>query len=111
MMTDIHNINIIQVKNEAMRVIGWAMVLSITLNNILFTLWRSLEYNEKTTNLQQKNDKRYHIMLHRVHLARTGFEYTMLLVIGNACIGSSKSNCHTIMITAASRYNIYIRQP
>jgi hypothetical protein len=40
-------------------------------------------------------------MLYRVHLAWVGFELTTLVVIGTDCIGSYKSNYHTIMTTAA----------
>ena len=35
-------------------------------------------------------------MLYWVHLARAGFKLTTLVVIGNDCIGSCKSNYHTI---------------
>ena len=40
-----------------------------------------------------------HIMLYRVHLAWVGFEPTTLVVIGTDCIGSNKSNYHTITTT------------
>jgi hypothetical protein len=40
-----------------------------------------------------------HIMLHRVHLVRVGFESTTLVVIDTDCIGSYKFNYHTITTT------------
>jgi hypothetical protein len=40
-------------------------------------------------------------MLYRVHLARTGFKLTTLVVIGTDCTDSCKSNYHTITTTTA----------
>jgi hypothetical protein len=43
-------------------------------------------------------------MLYRVHIACAGFELTTLVVIGTDCIGSYKSNYHTIMTMSAPTF-------
>ena len=71
------------------------MVLNATFN--IFQLysggqcyyWRKPKYPEKTP----ETDRRYHIMFYQVFLAVSG--------IRTDCIGSYKSNCHTITTTMA----------
>ena len=75
----------------------------VTSSNISIILWLSVLLLEESRvpgeniDLSQVSDKRYHIMLHRVHLAWVRFELTTLVVISTDCITSYKSNNHAIM--------------
>jgi len=51
-----------------------------------FYWWRKREYMEKTNDLRQVTDKLYHIMLYSLPLSMSGFELTMLVVIGTDSI-------------------------
>ena len=73
------------------------MVFSATFNNFSVISWRPVLLVEETGIPGEKTQTcHYHIMLYRVHLAWVRFELTNLVVIGNYCIGSCKSNYHTI---------------
>ena len=61
------------------------------LSSISLILWRSVLLE----------DKLYHIMLYRIHHAWAGFELPTVVVIGTGCIGSYKSNYHTVTTTTA----------
>ena len=54
--------------------VGGVMLLCLTPLSSIFQLYRGGEFLfvRKTTDMWQVTDKPYHIMLHRVHLAKSG---------------------------------------
>ena len=67
-----------------------------------YWFWKP-ENPEETTDLSQVTDILHHIKLYRVHFAWVEFELTTLVMIGTDCIGSYKSNYHTITTTMSPK--------
>jgi hypothetical protein len=90
---------------EKLYTVSWSVVI---LNNNLFR-------NNFTAQIESVQDKKYyntgccpteklyHIMLYRVHLICQRFELTTLVVVGNDCIGSCRTNYYTIRTMTAPK--------
>ena len=82
-----------------------------TFNNISVISWQLVLLVEETGGPGENHrpvasqEKFYQIMLYWVHLAWAGFELTTSGVIGSDCIGSFKSNYHTITATTDPKYD------
>ena len=78
---------------------------NISVNHSQYYWWRKRKYQEKTTKLLKAIGKLYHI---KYTSSSLGFELTTFVLIGTACIGSCKSNYHTIMTIRLPVYKIIL---
>ena len=82
-----------------------AMVFNPTFRNISVVSWRSVllveetRVPEETVDLSQDTDKLIQNVVIEYTSSCAGFKLTTLVVICTDCIGSCKTNCHTITTT------------
>ena len=90
------------------------MVFNATFNSVSVISWQSVlwveeaEYLEKASDLSQVTDGLCYIVLYRVHLTWAGFKFTTWVAKGTDCIGSYKSNYHTITTAPLIYYKTFI---
>ena len=78
------------------------MVFNATFNNTLAKLWRSVLLVEETVVPRENHlpgTSRWQTLSHNAVSPWPWFELTTLVVIGTDCIGSCRSNHHTITTT------------
>jgi hypothetical protein len=83
------------------------MVFNTTFKNISVISWTSVLLVEETRENHQPITSHWKTLSHNVvsNIPRlSGFELTTLIVVGTDCIGSSKSNYHTITATTDPFY-------
>ena len=89
---------ILCVKYFYLHIVGLGLWFLMPLSTI-FQLYRGGQFFFGEGNLSQVTGKLYHIILYRVHHAMSGIQTQALVDIGTDCIGSCKSNYHTITTT------------
>ena len=84
------------------------MVFNATFNNISFISWQSVLLVEETGENHRPVTSHWQTLSHNVvHL--TLIEIRTSMVIGTDCVGSCKSNYHTITITTAPKLCLLFR--
>jgi hypothetical protein len=80
------------------------MVFNATFNNISVISWRSVLLVEETGENHQPVASHWQTLSHNVVHLGSRFELTTSVVIGTDCIGSCKSNYHTITAMTAPHH-------